>query len=200
MSAKELETRQFEVPIDTGYLIGNTLRQFAMRGAPTWQVAAYKVGSREGSFGIAGNVGFSCNDLFRGILLCEDDGVVGDSKNVRFTLDGDRYRADGEKGPMYIEQLGNLGLHSMQVCLVYASGTRTVEQNYETAKRIFGKDDSGFFAVSSRHVNAVAFRYEVIPKSLSKETLSITATSSVISDALESAQMILRNMEQWEVH
>ncbi len=199
MSEKGLEELRYEVPKDMGYLIGNTLRQFAMRGSPTWQVAAYKVGSREGSFGISGNVGFSCNDLFNGVLLCTDDGTVGEAKSVRFTLDGDRYAAQGQSGPMYIEKLGNIGLSSLQACLVYATGTHTAAENFETAKRIFGKDDAGFIAVPSRHTKAIIFRYEVIPKSMTLDTLSITATSGVISGALESAQMILRDMPQMQV-
>lgn len=194
MTASDLERVSYEVPINQGLLIGNTLRQFAMRGAPTWQIAAYKVGSRQGSYGISGNVGFSCNDLFNGVLICEDDGEVGAAKTVRFTLDGDRYKAEEGGTTKYIENLGNIGLPSMQVCLVYASGARTVEQNREVAKRIFTTDDGGFVAVSSRHTKTLTFRFEVKPLSTMKETLIITATSGVISDARDAAIIALRDL------
>lgn len=191
---KDLETVSFEVPVNTGYLIGNTLRQFAMRGAPTWQIAAYKLGSRDGSYGISGNVGFSSNDLFKGVLVCDDDGEVGAAKSVRFVLDGNRYKSEDGGSVKYIENLGNIGLPSMQVCLVYASGTRTTEQNYEVAKRILATDDGGFVAVSSRHTATITFSYEVTPLSTAKETLSIKATSGVISDARDAAIMALRDL------
>ena len=194
MSMNDLEQVSYEVPIHQGYLIGNTLHQFAMRGAPTWQIAAYKLGARQGSYGISGNIGFSCNDLFKGILICDDDGEVGAAKAVRFTLDGDRYKSEEGGKTKYIENLGNIGLQSMQVCLVYASGTRTLAQNHEVAKRIFTTDDGGFFAVSSRHTKTITFQFEVKPLSAVKETLIITATSGVISDAHEAAKIALRDL------
>lgn len=194
MATNDLEHVSFEVPVGQGLLIGNTLRQFAMRGAPTWQIAAYKVGTRQGSYGISGNVGFSCNDLFKGVLVCEDDGEVGAAKIVRFTLDGNRYKSEEGGSTKYIENLGNIGLQSMQVCLVYASGTRTMEQNHEVAKRIFTVDDGGFIAVSSRHTKAITFKFEVKPVSAIKESLFIEATAGVISDARDAAIIALRDL------
>ena len=195
MSTKDLEQTRFLVPVDTGHLIGNTLRQFAMRGTHTWQVAAYKLGAREGSFGFSSDLSFSCIDLFKGTLVCTDVGTAGAEKSCKFELSGDRYVANGTSGPMYIENLGNLGIASMQVCLVCASGSRTAEQNYESAKRIFGKEDEDFYAVPSRHTAAITYRYVVTPRDFSTEELSITATAGVVSAAREAAMMVLRDLQ-----
>ena len=195
MSARDVERVKFTVPVDTGHLIGNTLRQFAMRGAHTWQVAAYKVGAKEGSFGFSGGASFSCLDLFDGTLVCSDAGTPGSERLCRFELSGDRYVANGTSGPMYIENLGKLGVMSMQVCLVYASGSRTAEQNYEVAKRIFGKDDEDFYSVPSRHTAAITFRYEVTPRDFNTEELCITATTGAVSTAPDSARMVLRDLQ-----
>lgn len=194
MSAKDLEHISFNVPVDMGHLVGNTLRQFAIRGTHTWQVAAYRVGARAGSYGFSSGLSFSCIDLFEGVLVCSDVGVPGEEKSCKFELSGDHYVAQGTSGPMYIENLGKLGLNSLEVCLICASGTRTAEQNYEVAKRIFGADSSEFYAVPSKHTATVVFRYEVVPRDFNTEELSIYATHGVVSTALDSARIVLRDL------
>lgn len=195
MSAKDLERTKFVVSVDMGHLIGNTLRQFAMRGTHTWQVAAYRVGARAGSYGFSSGLSFSCLDLLKGTLVCSDIGTAGEGRSCKFELSGDHYVAAGESGPMYIENLGKLGIQTMQVCLVCASGTRTAEQNQEIAKRIFGSDNSDFYAVPSKHTAAVIFRYEVVPRDFSTEELCITATPGVVSTALNAARIVLRDLQ-----
>lgn len=194
MSVKDLERTNFVVCAGMGHLIGNTIRQFAMRGTHSWQVAAYKVGTREGSFGFSGGLSFSCLDLLRGVLVCSDEGSAGAEKVCKFELSGDRYVAQGTSGEMYIENLGNLGLQSIQVCLVCASGSRTAEQNYEVAKRLFGASSNDFYAVPSKHTPTVTFRYDVMPRDLKTEELCIDATPGVVTASLNSASMVLRNL------
>lgn len=194
MLAKDLEHSSYVVPLGMGHLLGNTLRQFAMRGTHSWQVAAYKVGTREGSYGFSGGLCFSCLDLLEGSLVCSDVGVAGGEKSCKFELSDGRFVANGTEGPMYIENLGNLGINSMQVCLVCASGSRTAEQNYEVAKRVFGPDDSDYYAVPSRHTAAVAFSYKVVPRDFKTEELSIDATPGVVQTALESARRALGDL------
>lgn len=194
MSTKDLELVTFVVSSDMGHLIGNTLRQFAMRGTHSWQVAAYKVGAREGSFGFSSGLSFSCLDLLQGKLICSDVGTAGAEKSCKFELSGNHYVGEGTSGPMFIENLGNLGIASMQVCLICASGSRTAEQNYEVAKRVFGSDDENFYAVPSRHTAAVTFRYEVVPRDFKTEELRISATPGVVSASLDAAKMVLRDL------
>ncbi len=191
MSGRELECVRFLVPLDMGHLVGNTLRQFAMRGTHSWQVAAYKVGARAGSYGFSGGLSFSCLDLLRGTLVCSDAGTAGAETSCKFELSGDHYVANGPNGKMSIENLGNLGISSMQVCLVCASGSRTAEQNYEVAKRVFGPNDNDFYAVPSRHTSTVTFRYEVVPRDFKTEELCINATPGSVEQALKAAQVVL---------
>ena len=195
MPIKDIERTKFVVPVDMGYLIGNTLRQFAMRGTHTWQVAAYKVGARAGSYGFSSGLSFSCLDLLKGNLVCSDIGNAGESKVCKFELSGDKYVGQGVSGPMYIENLGKLGIQSMQVCLVCASGTRTAEQNQNVAERIFGTGDCDFYAVPSKHTATVIFRYEVVPRDFNTEELCINATPGVVSTALDAARIVLRDLQ-----
>ncbi len=198
MSAKALEHITYVVPLDMGHLIGNTLRQFAMRGTHTWQVGAYKIVPREGSYGFSGGLSFSYADLMKGVLVCTDVDMAGAEKSCKFELSGDRYVASGDSGPMYIEKLGNLGIASFYACLVCASGTRTLAQNYEAAKRVFGSDDNSICAVPTRHTPAISFSYEVVPRDFKTEVLSIRATPGVVQSALESAQGFLRDLHPVE--
>lgn len=195
MSNKNVENSSFVVPIGMGHLIGNTLRQFAMRGTHSWQIAAFRVGPRVGTYGFSNNHSFSCLDLIDGKLVSNEDCVIGAEKSYHFEFQNGHYVAEGSNGTVYIENLGNLGVQSMQVCLVCANGTRTAEQNSEVAVRFFGSDSEDFYAVPSRHTPTITFKFEVIPRDFNTEQLSISATAGAVSSALDSLQIVLRNLQ-----
>ncbi len=190
MPVTDTERITMRVPLNMGHLIGNTLRQYAMRGSHTWQIAAYNVGPRAGSYGFANELSFSCLDLLKGVLICNDKPEPGKEKKCVFQLKGNEYVC----GDMKIVNLGNLGITSMNVCLVCASGTRTAEQNFEVAKRLCPAEQSDFVAVPSRHTRAIKFRYEVTPYDLTTEILDIEATAGVVNFARSAAIQSLQEL------
>lgn len=172
MPSTSLERTEFHVPIHMGSLIGNTLRQFAMRGTQTWQVAAYKLGGKEGSFGLGGGCDFSYLELLSGRLISKNEDATVTEKVCKFDLVNGIY----QHGDMQILDLGKLNVPSMEACLIYASGSRTVEQNYAVVKRLCPEDADSFVTVSSRHAVAITFRFEVIPYTQQEEILLVDAT------------------------
>ena len=183
MPDTELEHVEFEVPINTGPLIGNTLRQFAMRGTNTWQVAAYKLGGKEGTFGLSGGHNFSYLRLLDGKLISTNVDAAITEKLCKFEFQDGLYRC----GDMSITNLEKLSVPSFEACLVYASGSRTAEQNYAVVKRLVPQDLNSYFTVPSKHTLAIKFRYNVKPFDRQKETLVIEATPGVVMLARDSA-------------
>ena len=183
MSDTQLERVELRVPINNGHLIGNTLRQFAMRGTNTWQPAAYRLTSKEGSFGFSGGYPFSTNELLRGRLVSSDVKSSVPEKLCKFSRSGDVYVCDN----MELLNLGKLGAPSLDVCLVYASGARSAAENYVVAKRLCQQDVEDFVVVPSKHTPTVIFRYEVMPYDQNSESLVISATPGCVSLAREAA-------------
>lgn len=183
MSNTQLERVEFKVPINNGHLIGNTLRQFAMRGTNTWQPAAYRLTSKEGSFGLSGGYPFSSNELLRGRLISSDVKSSVPEKLCKFSKSGDDYVCED----MRLQNLGKLGAPSIDVCLVYASGARSAAENYSVAKRLCQQDVQDFVVVPSKHTPTVVFKYEVFPYDQNSESLVISATPGCISLARDAA-------------
>lgn len=183
MSDTQIERVELQVPIDTGHLIGNTLRQYAMRGTNTWQPAAYRLVGKEGSFGFSGGFPFSSNELFQGRLISSDVKFTVPEKLCKFERSGDEYICED----MRLLNLGKLGAPSLDVCLVFASGARTASQNYAVAERLCPQDVRDFISVPSKHTPTVTFRYEVTPYDQNSETLSICATLGCVAMARDAA-------------
>lgn len=183
MSRTQLERVEIQVPVNNGHLIGNTLRQFAMRGVNTWQPAAYKLASREGSFGLSGGYPFSYLELVSGYLVSPSVGATVSEDLRKFELKGEDYVC----GDMILKNLSKLGAPSIDVCLVYAGGSRTAEQNQTVVKRLCAKDAKDFVAVPSKHTPTITFKYEVQPYDQSTETLVVEATPGCIKMARDSA-------------
>lgn len=178
-----LEKVEFRVPVDTGHLIGNTLRQFAIRGTNTWQPAAYRLGSKEGSFGFSGGFPFSSHELLRGTLVCANVKSSVLEKLCKFEKSGEEYVCED----MRLLNLGNLGVPSIDVCLVHASGARSAQQNYTVVQRVCPQDVEDFVVVPSKHTPTIAFKYEVKPYDQDEETLVIYATAGCVPMAREAA-------------
>ena len=183
MADTQLERVEFRVPIDSGHLIGNTLRQFAMRGVSTWQAAAYMLASKDGTFGLGEGYPFSYTVFLNGRLISKDVDTTVTEKLCTFELSGDDYVC----GDMVIKNLGKLGAPRLDVCLVYAKGSRSQAQNYDVAKRLCPRDVDSFVAVPSKHTRAIKFGYDVVPFDRGSETLIIEATAGVIAMARDSA-------------
>lgn len=183
MSDTSLEKVEFKVALDTGHLIGNTLRQFAMRGTNTWQPVAYRLASKEGTFGLGGGYPFSSLELLHGSLVSPNVKSTVLEKLCKFERKGDEYVCED----MHLLNLGKLGAPSIDVCLVYASGARSAQQNYAVVQRLCPQDVKDFTAVPSKHTPAVVFRYEVEPYDQNNETLIIQATPGCVQLAREAA-------------
>lgn len=177
----ELQHTEMQVPIDMGLLIGNTLRQFSMRGAKTWQPAAYKIGEKDGTFGLGGGYNFSVLEFSKGRLVSNCDAAETTEMLSQFERVGDDYVC----GDMVIKNLGKLRAPSMSVCLVYAGGSRTKEQNYAVAKRLCAGDVNSYVIVPSRHTPTVKFSFKVEPLDQQNESLLIDATPGVVGLARE---------------
>lgn len=188
-----VERFEMQVPINAGPLIGNTLRQFALRGSASWQVAAYKLSKKEGTFGLGGGYNFSYLELLKGKLICPPESSLpsGNSTIVRFDLVGENYVHNG----MTIVNLGKLGAPSLDVCLVYASGSRTAKQNYSVVKNISSGDVSDFVAVPSKHTSVVRFRFEVKPLTMDREILVIEASEGCVGLARDFAVTALKELD-----
>lgn len=168
-----------QVPVDCGNLIGNTLRQFAMRGGATWQPAAYRVGPKEGTFGLGGDFAFNYYEFLPGRMLSLDDSPAVPEKLCKFERQGENYVC----GDMTITNLGKLNVPRMDVCLVYARGSRTAEQNYAVAERLLSQDLKSFVAVPSRHAQTIVFKFKVKPYDQTTEILEIDATPGSVAAA-----------------
>ena len=188
--SKLLEKFELQVPVTSGYLLGNTLRQFAMRGSRTWQVAAYKLAKKEGTFGLSDGYNFSHLELFKGKLVSNTSSGVETEKFCTFVFDGKDYVC----GDMTIQNLGAIGAPKIETCLVYASGSRTASQNYDVVKRLCPQDMSDFVVVPSRHSPTVNFTFKIEPYDTKFETLFIEATPGVVSLARESAIRFLTDL------
>lgn len=189
-NADSLEQLELRVPRDSGTLIGNTLRQFAMRGSPTWQPAAYKIGPKEGSFGLGGDHAFSYLEFYPGRMLYVDDNPAVFEKVCKFERRGEDY----VHGEYVIKNLGKLQVPSMEVCLVFARGSRTSNQNRAVAERLIPQDTKSFVAVPSRHTPTVKFSFKVSPVDLNSELLQIEATKGSVAVARQSAVLALQGL------
>lgn len=183
MPKSEIQPISMQVPINMGMLIGNTLRQFAMRGTKTWQPAAYKISEKDGTFGLGGEYNFNVLVFNKGRLVsnCET------ADTTEMLCDFERVGEDYVCGDMVIEGLGHIMAPSMSVCLVYAGGYRSKENNYAVAKRLCAQDANSYVIVPSRHTPTVKFSFRVEPLDLKSETLLIEATPGVVSMAREAA-------------
>lgn len=183
MPDSQLERVELMVPVNNGHLIGNTLRQFAMRGTNSWQPVAYRLASKAGSFGLSGGYPFSYLELLDGVLVSNNVAMQGTEVLLKFDLNGEDYVSGG----FHIKNLGKLGAPSLDVCLVYAGGSRTASENQGVVKRLCPQDMDDFVVVPSKHTPTIKFRFEVKPCDLASESLIIEATPGCISLARDSA-------------
>lgn len=190
MPDTKLEHMEFKVPVNNGHLIGNTLRQFAMRGVNTWQPAAYRLASKTGSFGLGGGYPFSYLELLNGVLVSKNVNVKGNEVLLKFDLEGEDY----VHGDLVIKNLGKLGAPSLDVCLVYAGGARSASENQNVVKRLCPQDMGDFVTVPSKHTPTIKFRYEVHPYDLVSESLVVEATPGCVTLAIDSAVKSLQGL------
>lgn len=182
MGQHEIDTVSVKVPCGEGHLIGDILRKYATRSVGTWQVAGYKVDSQTEGFGYQGAL-VSYLELLKGTLVCTSVQSPGDPVTCHFTWNGECFTYKGFELRGLLRNVGD----SLTVCLVYARGYRTAEQNYETIKQVAGDSAEGFFAVPSAHSVVNIFRYSVKPQDDAYEWLQIEADRGVASNALQSA-------------
>ena len=180
-----MEEITFTVPAGMGYLIGNTLRQFAMKGGYSLQIAAYKLGKN--GFGINAESPFSYLDLLQAKFICTDKGKHPYSQLCDFVLEGDTYVC----GDMKITGIAGCGLPKLTVYLVYASSSRTAEENYDTLVSE-GNNADDYICVPSRHVAVSRFRFKVEPKTRDTEALYIEASDGAVKGAIENVMKVFK--------
>lgn len=188
MSEDVTERIELRVPVNCGHLIGNTLRQFAMRGSNTWQIAAYNLPMREGSFGFGGGYSFSYLDLLKGKLICPHEDAKDDVMVKKFQRQGDKFVCDD----MTIVGLEHIDVSGLECCLVYANGSRTAAQNSMAAKEQFADN---CVAVPSKHTEAIVFKYSVEPYDKNTETIVLDATPGCVKSARQAAVTLLQALQ-----
>lgn len=178
------------VPVDMGYIIGDFLRKFALRGLPTWQIAGYKVDSTTPNFSFSSGSMSSYLSLLKGRLVLESEQEPGDPVVKKFSWDGSSYR----NGSMTIEGLDHGMGDSLVVALNYTNNIKDAKQNYEICKIAAGGDATGFFAVPSRHVATKSFRFDVTPIDDKTEYLTIRADYRILNAAYDTAVKSLQGL------
>lgn len=178
------------VPIDMGYIIGDFLRKFALRGVPTWQIAGYKVDSTTPNFSFSNGSMSSYLSLLNGRLVLESEQAPGDPVIKKFSWDGSVYR----NGTMTIEGLNHGMGDSLVVALNYTNCVKDAKQNHEICKIAADGDATGFFAVPSRHTATKSFRFDVTPIDDKTEHLTIKADYGIITAAYDTAVKSLQGL------
>lgn len=179
MPNAQIETIEFKVPTGKGYLIGNTLRQYAMRGSRTWQPAGYRIASKEGSFGFSRGYPFNYLDFLQGRLVSPKEESTITEKLCKFEYCDGNYVC----GDMTIVGLEKLRIPTIDVCLVYSSGFRTQVDNYHVVESVCGGDVKDFAVVPSRHTDTIKFSYTTAPYDMCTEILTIQATPGAVETA-----------------
>lgn len=190
MKHGDVDERSFEVRVGDGYLIGDFLKKFAIKGPPSWQIAGYQLDSQDTGFGIGNGAMGSSLELLRGKLVPTRYHEPGEPKFIRFTWDGKNFVSDGYELRGLNKSVGE----TLKVCLVYASGVRKCDRNFEVCKLAAGGIDTGIVAVPSTHTSTCQFRFDVNPINDKKEKLTIWADASVLNDAYQNAVMSLSGL------
>lgn len=196
MQKGDIEHKTFKVDPNFGSIIGNTLRQFAMRGSETWQVIAYRVGSRSGTFGFSADRNFNYLDLLDGSLLYTDETHIGSAKICDVSLVGDNYVGELNGKEIVITGLKKLGIPRMEVCLACFTGSRTVAQNRELIYKLRPGDAQEFSVVPSKHTLTTTFSFEVKPCNSSYEQLSIEADKGVVELARQTIVALFSGLQE----
>ena len=171
---------------DEGYFLGDLLHKYAVKGSPTWQVAAFETGARPQNMSLP-------SFTFGSVLDLIDSRLVGDSisdaqgstrpKIVQFRWNGERYAWNN----CHLEGLNHILGDQFNAVVVYAFGQRTAEQNYESAASILRPNEmKQWTVVTSRHSVASRFRYTV-EKRIDYDILRIDASRQSVESATAAA-------------
>lgn len=185
-----MKQQEFRVPVNLGHVLGNALRQVAIRGVFTWRIASYKIAPKDKSFGISGDNHFSFLEFTKGILVSKDKPMGKGSMKLMFEKQGDVY----VNGDFVIQGLGHLNAPSMEVCLVSDSGIRSAEENRKITMELASLDCNDFVCVPSRHSSIVHFSFDVTPFSEDEETLSIRFSDDCLYDAMKQLESLLASV------
>lgn len=183
--------QEFKVPINMGHILGNALRQVAIRGVFTWRVASYKVAPKDKSFGITGDNHFSFLEFTKGHLVSKSKPVGRDATKLTFVKSGSTYVS----GDFSIEGLGHLNAPSMEVCLVADCGMRSAEDNRAITEKLASQDCNDFVCVPSRHSEQIQFSFTVTPFSEDEETLSIRFSGDCLESAMRQMTALLSSAQ-----
>lgn len=145
----------YTVPHDTGYIIGNLLRQMLLRTSASWQIIAYDIGKRDGILGFAGDIHINLLDLHKGTLLSSDIPKSREVRRLEFRRDGDDYVADG----FTIKGL-SINLDKIIVYIRADTSTHSSLDNYDILSKNTN-DMEGIVCVPSNHSKVSVFTFTV---------------------------------------
>lgn len=184
----------FKVPAGEGYIVGDLLHKYAVRGCPSWQVAAYYTGNRPENMGIGEASKGSVLDFVGNVLTCDEPETSakdGDTKRIEFHWDGGEYTS----GPYHLKGLPKQQ-ETLTALLVYSYGQRTSKQNFALVEEHANSDTlTSWYAVPTRHVSTGTFRYRVEVHAEGDEWLVITADSDTVQQAYNAAVQTLLGLK-----
>ena len=184
--------KEFNVPVNMGHILGNALRQVAIRGTVTWRVAGYCVPNRDMSYGISGDLHFSVMEFLKGTLEYNEKPTTDANKIIHMTKHGDEYVCEG----FTLKNLGHLGVPSLSVFIVADSGRRTQQDNFDLLKSVVTTGYDSFVCIPTCHSETSQLSYTVEPKSVKEETLTIKSEESTLSDSLCRLSMVISTLQQ----
>ena len=179
MGQPSTEQLTFCVESGEGSIIGDTLRKYATRSIATWQIAGFFIDTQSTNFGFSSGPMVSYLELLKGRLVCNTVPSKNEPFICNFTWNGSCFSS----GDFEIHGLNRGVGDTLVVCLVYARGNRTAEQNLRSIASATGGSTDGYFAVPSSHSVVSTFRYKVEPLDDNRETLSIEADHGVVGSA-----------------
>lgn len=194
MGQRKVEKISVHVPYGEGYLIGDILRKYAIRGVGSWQAIAYRIDSQSPNFGMSNGVMVSYLDLIKGKLHC----VGGHSSNTstephlcQFNWNGKCYAS----GEFELHGISKAMGESLTVCLNFSQGNHSADQNREVLKKATQGKTDGYHVVPSSHSPVGIFRFKVTPIDEKEEWLEIEADEGAAHNALQSVVKSLTGID-----
>lgn len=155
-----MPTCKIQVPKGTGDIYANIVRQVAIRGYKSWQIAGYNVGEKSVMLGFKDNIYFNQLDLISGTLnIKHTPSNATDFCVEEFTEDSTEETSTYSSQHFIITNLPR-GIGKFEAVLVYASGLRCVQENTELIKENV-YDASNYVVVSSRHSESAKIAFSI---------------------------------------
>lgn len=190
MAQHSVENITFRVRIGEGHLIGDILKKYATRRASSWKIAGFKIDSNSVNFGFSDGKLVSYLEYVKAVLVCSSEQISKEPIIATFSWNGECFEYKDFK----IYNLNPSVGKTIEVCLVYASGCRTADENFEEIRKLLGDEAERFLSVPSSHSEVHTFKYKVEPYDDQMEDLTITADIGVVDLAIKTVSESIQRL------